>query len=185
MNQNNECEVEQMSKVAVVYRSKSGYTEKYAKWIAKAAGGDLLKGEKTKVEDLMPYDTIVYGGGLYAVGINGVKLITQNYERLKDKKIIVFGVCASPPRTEIVEEVRDRNLAGSQLANIEFFLLRGGFDKRKLTLVDSILMQIMKINLKRKKNPTPDERGMLNAYSHPVDFTSSKHIESILASIGE
>lgn len=47
-----------MSKIAVVYRSKSGYTEKYAKWIAKAAGGDLLKGKKTRVEDLMNYDTI-------------------------------------------------------------------------------------------------------------------------------
>ena len=57
-----------MNKVAVVYRSKSGYTEKYAKWIAKAVGADLLKGEKTKVDDLLNYETIVYGGGLYAVG---------------------------------------------------------------------------------------------------------------------
>jgi hypothetical protein len=29
------------------------------------------------------------------------------------------------------------------------------------------LMQIMRINLKMKKNPTPDEKGMLNAYTHP------------------
>jgi flavodoxin len=167
----------------VVYRSKSGYTEKYAKWIAKAAGGDLLKGEKTKVEDLLKYDTIVYGGGLYAGGINGNKLITQNYERLKDKKIILFGVCASPPRPEIVEEVRTRNLTVEQQGNIEFFLLRGGFDKRKLTPIDGILMQIMKIHLKLKKKPTPDERGMLNAYSHPVDFTGEKHIGQILTRI--
>lgn len=172
-----------MSKVAVVYRSKSGYTEKYAKWIAKAAGGDLLKGEKTKVEDLLNYDTIVYGGGLYAGGINGTKLITRNYERLKDKKIILFGVCASPPRPEIVEEVRNRNLSVKQQETIEFFLLRGGFDKRKLTPIDRVLMQIMKIHLKGKKHPTPDERGMLNAYTHPVDFTGEKHTEPILARI--
>lgn len=172
-----------MSKVAVVYRSKSGYTEKYAKWIAKETGGDLFKGEKTKVEDLMNYDTIVYGGGLYAVGINGVKLITQNYEKLKDKKIILFGVCASPTRPEIVEEVRDRNLTVEQRGYIDFFLLRGGFDKRKLTVIDRILMQIMKLHLKRKKNLTPDERGMLNAYSHPVDFTSEKNIDMIITKI--
>jgi len=172
-----------MSKVAVVYRSKSGYTEKYAKWIAKAVGADLLKGEKTKVEDLLNYDTIVYGGGLYAVGINGLKLITKNYDKLKDKKLIVFGVGASPVRPAVVEEVKNKNLTEEQQQTIEFFLLRGGFDKRRLTPVDGVLMQIMKINLKMKKNPTADERGMLNAYIHPVDFTSEKHIEPILAKI--
>lgn len=172
-----------MKKVAVVYRSKSGYTEKYARWIAEAVGADLLKGEKTRVEDLMKYDTIVYGGGLYAVGINGIKLITGNYDKLKDKQLIVFGSSASPARPEIVEEVRDRNLTREQQQTIDFFLLRGGFDKQKLTWVDSILMQIMKISLKRKKNPTPDEIGMLNAYDNPVDFTSEKAIEPIIAKI--
>lgn len=170
-----------MKKIAVVYRSKSGFTEKYAEWIAKTMGGDLLKAETTKAEDLLKYDAIVYGGGLYAGGINGVKLITQNFERLKDKQIIIFGVCASPTRPEIVEEVRNHNLSEEQLKTIGFFLLRGGFDKSKLTLVDRILMQIMKIHLKRKKNPTPDERGMLNAYTHPVDFTIEKNIEPIIS----
>ncbi|HYE67759.1 MAG TPA: flavodoxin domain-containing protein, partial [Anaerovoracaceae bacterium] len=118
---------------------------------------------------------------LYAVGINGAKLITRNYERLKDKKIILFGVCASPTRPEIVEEVKNRNLSKEQQETIEFFLFRGGFDKSKLTPVDRVLMQIMKIQLKRKKNPTPDERGMLNAYTHPVDFTSEKNIEPIIS----
>jgi len=172
-----------MSRIAVVYRSKSGYTEKYAKWIAKATGADLLKGEKLKVEDLLKYDTIVYGGGLYAVGINGVKLITKNYEKLKGKKLIVFGLGASPVRMATIDEVREKNFTKEQQEGIEFFLLRGGFDKRKLTLVDRILMQIMKINLKRKKHPTPDEKGMLNAFSHPVDFTNEKYIEQIIEKI--
>jgi len=172
-----------MGKVAVVYRSKSGYTEKYAKWIAKAVNADLFKGEKTSIEDLMGYDTIVYGGGLYAVGINGLKLITNNYDKLKDKKLIVFGLGASPVRPAIVEEVKNKNLTKEQQETIEFFLLRGGFDKRKLTPVDSVLMTLMRINLKMKKHPTPDERGMLNAYTHPVDFTDEKLIESIVARI--
>lgn len=172
-----------MGRVAVVYRSKSGYTEKYAKWIAKAVGADLLRGENVKVEELMDYDTIVYGGGLYAVGINGLKLITDNYDKLKDKKLIVFGLGASPVRPSIVEEVKNKNLTREQQETIEFFLLRGGFDKRKLTPVDSILMKIMRINLKMKKHPTPDEKGMLNAYTHPADFTDEKLIEPIVAKI--
>lgn len=37
------------------------------------------------VHMLHGYDTIVYGGGFYALGINSVKLITQNFDSLKDK----------------------------------------------------------------------------------------------------
>lgn len=143
-----------MSKIAVVYRSKSGFTEKYAEWIAEAAGADLLKGDRIKADDL-----------------------------LKDKKLIVFGLGASPVRHEIYEEVKNKNLTIQQQETIDFFLLRGGFNKEKLTFADGILMQLMKLHLKRKKNLTPDERGMLNAYEHPVDFTARSEIQPILDKI--
>ena len=141
-----------MKKIAVVYRSKSGFTEKYAKWLNDSIGGDLLKGKETNIEDLLSYDVIIYGGGLYAGGINGLKLIKRNYERLRDKKLIVFGVGATPVRPEIYEEVKNRNLTKEQQDRVAFFLLRGGYDNNKLTFVDKILMQCMKIYLKSKKN---------------------------------
>ena len=169
-----------MGKIAVVYRSRSGFTEKYAKWIAEAVQAELLRGEQTKIEDLLKYDTIVYGGGLYVGGINGAKLITGNLEKLKGKSLILFGLGASPVRPEIYEEIKNKNLTPEQQKQVDFFLLRGGFDNRKLTPVDTLLMKLMKVQLKRKKNPTADERGMLEAYSHPVDFTSKKNIEPIL-----
>lgn len=169
-----------MKKIAVVYRSKSGFTEKYAKWLNDSIGGDLLKGKETNIEDLLSYDVIIYGGGLYAGGINGLKLIKRNYERLRDKKLIVFGVGATPVRPEIYEEVKNRNLTKEQQDRVAFFLLRGGYDNNKLTFVDKILMQCMKIYLKSKKELNADERGMLNSYTHPVDFTDKKHIEPII-----
>lgn len=176
-------EVVKLKKIAVVYRSKSGFTEKYANWIAKAVDGELFEAKKIKAEDLLPYDIIVYGGGLYAVGLNGLSLITSNLKLLKDKKIIVFGVCASPCRPEIVAQVKNKNLTADQQDVIEFHLLRGGFDKNKLTFVDQILMQILKLSLKKKKELTPDERGMLNAYELPVDFTAEKQILPIVESV--
>lgn len=169
-----------MKRIAVVYRSKSGFTEKYANWINETIGGDLLRGKETKIEDLLGYDVIIYGGGMYAGGINGLKLITGNFEKLKEKKLIVFTLGATPVRPEIYEEVKNSNLTKEQQERIAFFLLRGGFDYNKLTFIDKILMQGMKIYLKRKKEPTADERGMLNAYTHSVDFTDKKYIEPII-----
>ena len=174
-----------MSKTAVVYRSKSGFTRKYAQWIADATGADLLIGNRTRLPDLLGYDTIVYGGALYAVGINGLSLITRNYEALKSKRLIVFTLGATPVRPEIVDEVRDNNLTPEQRQHIRFFMLRGGFDKSKLILTDRLLMTLLKATLRRRKNPTADERGMLAAYDNPLDFTDEKLIAPIVAAVLE
>jgi flavodoxin len=174
-----------MGKTVVVYRSKSGYTKKYAQWIAEAVGADLIDGRTAKLKDLLAYDTLVYGGALYATGIHGLSLITKNFDALKDKKLIVFTLGATPVRPDIVEEVRGKNFTVEQQQRIRFFMLRGGFDKSKLTPMDKVLMALLKAKLKRRKAPTADERGMLAAYGQPLDFTDEKHIAPIVAAVRE
>lgn len=170
-------------KTAVVYRSKSGYVERYAKWIQAALKADIFRGEAVRAQDLMGYDTIIYGGGLYAVGINGFKLITGNFDQLKDKNLILFATGASTERADILEEVLSKNTTPEQRDKIKSFYLRGGFEFSRLGAVDKMLMLLMKRNLlsKRRKGPlTPDERGMLAAYDTPVDFTRERNIEPLL-----
>mgnify|MGYP000992876959 CR=1 FL=1 len=81
-----------MKKTLVVYKSKSGFTKKYAEWISRQLKAEIREASKVTVETLFDYDTIIYGGGLYAGGISGVKLITKNFKRLKGKKIAVFDL---------------------------------------------------------------------------------------------
>ena len=167
----------------VVYRSKSGFTKIYAEWIARAVGADLKESRSVKIDDLMAYDTIVYGGALYIGGINGVSLIKKGLWRLKGKRVIVFAVCATPIRDTIIDEVRDGNFNEKEQKQVQFFMLRGGFDFRKLTAIDKILMLLLKRRLRRTKDKTADERGMLHAYSHPADFTNKKYIEPVVEAI--
>lgn len=130
---------------------------------------------------LISYDTVIYGGGLYVVGINGVKDITQNIGKLKAKKVIVFATGVTPSREETIREVRDKNFTIEQQRHIRFFYLRAGFDYNKLKPFDKILMTLLKWKLKRKKKLTLDERGMLASYDTPVDFTQKKNIDKIIA----
>lgn len=174
-----------MGKTAVIYRSKSGFTKTYAQWIAQETGAELYDAKGIKPSDLEKFDTIVYGGGLYAVGINGVKLITKNLNKLKNKKIIIFALGASSVREEIIEEVKNKNFTKKQQELIDFYMLRGGFDYSKIGLFDKFLMQLLKMQLKSKKELTADERGMLNSYNHPVDFRKRERIEPIVAAIME
>lgn len=171
-------------KIVVVYRSGSGFTKNYATWLAEELTCDLLEGRKTKAADLAGYDTIIYGGGLYATGLNGIKLITQNYEVLKNKKIIVFAVGASPVREETTQQVRKANIPAEMFDKVQFYYLRGGFDYNRLSPFFKFLMQLRKIQLKNTKNPDADTKGMLASYEHPLDFTARKYIKPILESVG-
>jgi menaquinone-dependent protoporphyrinogen IX oxidase len=168
-------------KILVAYKSKTGFTEKYARWIAEELKADIFDYHKVKQSKLERYDIIIYGGSLHAVGIIGVKIITQNLNKLKDKKVIVFAVGASPFRQEVIKKVRDENFSKEEQEYIKFYYLRGGFNYNKLPLWDKILMKLLQMKLKRKKILTPDDKGLLNAYKKPVDFTWKGNIAEIVS----
>lgn len=169
--------------IVVVYRSKSGYTKKYASWLAEELDCDLIPGNKTNADALTKYDTIIYGGGIYALGINGIKLITDNLVKFKSKKLIVFGVGESPVRLKNSEHLRKKNIPVEGYDRITFFYLRGGFDFSRLTLLHKIMMSLLKIKLKHIKNPDDDVKGMLDSYIHPIDFTDRKNLEPIVEEV--
>ncbi|MFA7069096.1 MAG: flavodoxin domain-containing protein, partial [Acidaminococcaceae bacterium] len=80
-----------MMRSVVIYSSKTGFTKKYAKWLAEDLSADIFDATKVTAEMLEGYDTIIYGGGLYALGISGVEYIKQNRGKLKNKKVVVFA----------------------------------------------------------------------------------------------
>lgn len=51
-------------KAIVVYTSKYGTTEKYARWIAEGLHCPAKELQDISAQDLTAYDTIIYGGGL-------------------------------------------------------------------------------------------------------------------------
>ena len=166
----------------VIYKSKTGFAKKYAEWIAKDLSADIFDISKITINKLTNYDTIIYGGSLYAVGINGIKLITNNIDKLKDKKIIVFSTGVSPLTQDGINEVKSKNFTSCQQKHIKFFYLRGGFNYNDLTPFDKVLMTLLKwkIKVKKEKKLTTDEKGMLALYHNPVDFTKKKNIDEII-----
>lgn len=169
-------------KCLVIYKSKTGFTEKYAKWIAKEVSADIYNYSEVNKEIFKDYDVVVYGGSLHAAGIQGIKLIKDNLNLLK-KRLVIFAVGATPCREETIKEIKHNNFSREQQERIHFFYLRGGFNYNKLPFIDKILMKLLRLKLKRKTSLTSDEKGMLNAYAKPVDFTERENIDDILSCI--
>jgi menaquinone-dependent protoporphyrinogen IX oxidase len=172
-------------KVVVIYKSKYGSTKRYAQWIADEVKADLFDGSKIGVKDLLKYDTIVFGGSLHAVGIRGLKLISDNLEGLRDKKLVIYATGASPVREKTTQFVFESNFSEEVRGRINFFYLRGAFDYKRLNLIDKTLMNMLKFKIKRKKPEEldADSKGLLASYNHPVDWTNKKAITPLVECI--
>jgi len=171
-------------KTAVIYSSKTGYTKRYAQWISEELSADIFESSRINIDMLKDYDTIIFGGGLYASAINGVKLITNNLNKIKDKRIVVFATGLSPIRKDVIDDVTTRNFTQDELNQIEFFYFRGGFNYNLLSIVDKILMKMFKrrIENKRKKGEelTDDEIEVLKVFDRPVDYTDRNYIKELI-----
>lgn len=162
----------------VVYRSKYGYTKKYAEWLAESLGCDIK--ENASFADIASYDAVIYGGGIYAGRINGAKLITKNLSRLSGKKLVLFAVGSSVGRPQELEEFWAKALEETVRGKIPHFYLRGGFDYSRLGNVDRLMMNMLKKMLLGKDTLTEDEKGLLAAYETPFDFTEKKNLDDII-----
>lgn len=173
-----------MNNTVVVYESKYGSTKRYAQWIAEETKADLVKRSEMSVDSLMEYDTIIYGGGLYASGIIGSSIISKNYERIKDKRIIVFTVgLASTDEEEVFTPIIEKNFSKDMLEKIKFFHLRGAIDYKKLGLIHKSMMAMLKTMIcKKDENElSNDDKELLATYGSKVDFVDKNTIVPLLS----
>ena len=77
-------------RIAVIYKSKYGSTKKYAQWISSSLHCDLYDRKSIRPKQMHEYEIIVYGGGLYAGGVNGISLLSENADLISNQTIILF-----------------------------------------------------------------------------------------------
>lgn len=175
-----------MSKTVIIYKSEYGTTKKYAQWIAEETEGDLFEQSEVEAKDLMKYDTIIYGGGLYASGIAGISFITTNYEEIKNKNIIIFTVGLAPTEDrEIFIPIIEKNFTKEMREHLTFFHLRGGIDYSELGMKHKATMAMLKGVVSRKdlEELTAEDKELLATYGKSVDFTDRNTIKPIVTLI--
>lgn len=168
-----------MLKTAVIYRSKYGYAKTYAEWIAAALGADLLDSPNPRRLDR--YDVLVFGGGLYAGGIGGSKLLTTGFDRWRDKHLVLFTVGLSPTADPATfRPIIERTFSPEMREKIRFFHFRGGIDYARLGFVHRSMMCALKTALKTKPNRSHQENLILESYGARVDFRDKQTIAPLV-----
>lgn len=170
-------------KTLVGYRSKYGTTARYARWIAESLQGELVEiGKEKPNEQLTEYDVIIYGGGIYAGGIDGISFLTKNYDKIKGKSLILFTVgLADPEKKEQFTDIIDKNLTPEMRQNIKVFHLRGGINYQKLSIPHKIMMSMVKHFRVKMDEPMDEEQlAFMETYGKQVDFTDRQSITSLV-----
>jgi menaquinone-dependent protoporphyrinogen IX oxidase len=167
-----------MKKIGVIYKSIYGTTKRYAEWIAEDLGASLYEASNVKSIRLMDFDVVVYGGGLYAGSILGLKLVTKN----PCNALVIFTVGLAAPEATDYSEVLSKNFTTKQLEKIKIFHLRGGMDYGKLSIVHKTMMAFKKKALEKKPmaERTSGNTQLLETYGGKVDFTDRNTIKPLI-----
>ena len=175
-----------MNKTVVIYESKYGSTKCYAEWIAESLSCPIFERKKFHPRDFSQYEVVIYGGGLYAGGVSGIKLITQNWNVLSNKKLILFTCgLANPDDPENISSIRKsltRVFSEEMLEHLSLFHLRGGIDYSRLNFVHKSMMSMLRKMLLKKDIHTlrEEDKQLLDTYGQCIDFTDRKSIQPLI-----
>ena len=173
-----------MNKILILYKSKYGATEKYARMLAEKLGAVLLENKKLRPEQLKPYNAIIYCGGIYAGGVAGIAFLRKNAALLNGKKAAVLAVGASPYDEKAIARVRVQNLAGLPKGTALFYG-RGAWDESAMMAGDRLLCGMLK-KMVAKKDPAsmePWEQALMEAMGKKCSWVDEKYLLPLIAYI--
>lgn len=162
----------------VVYQSRYGATEEYARLIARELGLVCKPRREVKPAQLAEYDLVVYGGGLYAGGIAGAKLVAQ----APCKQLVVFTVGLTDPADVDFAPILQMSFPPKTLAATAFFHFRGGIDYTRLSLPHRVVLYGLKGFLEKKslERREKTENTILETYGKTVSFFDPESVAPLV-----
>ena len=141
-----------MKKTVIIYKSTTGFAEKYARWLSEELHCDVKSYEKRDGIDLSDYETIIYGGGIYAGSINGLTWFKSKLPELRGKKVIFYATGAKPPDAPETKETIAKNFTEEEAAQVKYFYLHSGLAYEKMGFKHRLMMKMF-CKILKKSNP--------------------------------
>ncbi len=175
-----------MNRIVVIYESKYGYTRRYAEWIGEALSCPVFERKTFCSHDFSQYEAVIFGGGLYAGGVSGIRFICRNLKLLSGKQILLFTCgLAAPDNPDNISNIRkslEKAFSGKIPEQIRLFHLQGGIDYARLNVVHRSMMSMLrKMLLKKEEHSRSEEdRLILETYGQCLDFTNQESIRPLV-----
>lgn len=166
-------------KAIVIYKSNTGFTKKYAEWIAEALSCSAVSVENAKTIKLSEYDTLVFGGWFFAGSLKGLKEMKEKLIAFNGKKIL-FATGSRPAQDPGAMQALNACLTQEERKTISTFYMQGGLDYTRMGLVHKMMMKMMSSMLKKQKGVDSAEYKVI---SQSFDATDKTAIQPLINEI--
>lgn len=167
-------------KTIVIYNSETGFTKKYAHWIAEKANAECVEFSKAKKMDFESYDAIVFGGWAIAGSISKLKWFKNNISNWSDKKLVTFCVGASPIENPEINATLPKNFTNEELKIVKWFYCPGGLNYEAMSFKSRTMMKMFVKMLNARKDKTEADLEQIRMLSSSYDISDIKYIEPII-----
>lgn len=148
-------------KTLVTYKSKTGFTKKYAEWISQELACDLKEISSVNAAEIGDYELVIHGGWIMGGMVNGLDKI----RKFGPDKLIVFGVGFTAK-----EEVEMAKwIEANKLGDTPFFYYEGGLNPKKMGFVGRTIVKLV-----TKKKPEYTDNTNKDAIKELVKLVSEK-----------
>ena len=171
----------------VIYGSVYGTTRQYARAIAGRFDLPCRPAAEVGQRELDGCRLLIFGGGLYAGGVAGLRRLLRMLRRPEEKDVVLFTVgIADPAVPENAAHIRrslERQVPAGILERARVFHLRGGIDYGALGPVHRAMMAMLRATLANRDPASlrEEDRELLRTYGQVVDFTDRAALAPLLA----
>lgn len=172
--------------VAVVYCSQTGFTKRYAEWLAEELGCTAIPYARRSGIDLSKTDMLVFCSWFHAASIKGAKWLKRAMRDYPALQVAVLATGATPMPCDMrsaseVEEAFSRVFPAADYPGLPHFYCQGGFDYNRLGVLDKMAMKaFFKMNAKAAETD-PKAAEMLRVMGDGFDGVKRVYLDSVLA----
>jgi menaquinone-dependent protoporphyrinogen IX oxidase len=170
-------------KTLVIYTSQTGFTKKYSEWLAERMSADILELKDAKKKDdsfFAGYDAIVYAGWCMAEKLVKSGWYFKMASAWKKKRLAVICVGGSPNDNPDIEGMLKNMMTDEQREYIKAFYCQGGFNYERMNAPSRLAMKMFVSALKKKKDPTEEEKIMTQMVATSYDISDEEYLEPIV-----
>ncbi len=160
----------------IIYKSACGSTEEYARWIADATGYTAVPVKEAGKLDLTKYDTIIAGSLIIAGRMAMGKWLTKRWEKIKDKKVVLFSTSGEKPDDSVKERFLTATLSPAIAERVSYFPLHGRRRQADLKGMAKFMMWVAVKFIAK----TPEEKEEM---SRDFDGVARENLEPLLAAV--
>ena len=166
----------------VVFSSQTGFTKRYAEWIAEELECEAVSLDDDPRFDAEGFDVVVLGGWLHAGGLVGKRWLARAREAHPDARFVAFAVGATPPEwSDMVDEAMAREFPSPDFDDMEVFYLRGGFAYERLSMPNKLAMKLFFKMQEKNADADPRAAEMLEGMRGGFDGTERASAAPVVA----